>query len=71
MKVRIEIEMDNAAFDADRAGRQYAMPEVGRILAGLGREFAEFGALASPPRDCNGNKVGKITFSGMGRKRKQ
>lgn len=54
MKLKLEITMDNAAFE-DGEGHD----EAARIL----REAAdkiEAGAWAFPLLDCNGNKVGKV-----------
>ena len=66
VKVRIEINMDNAAFGDDNAR---SMPELARILGALAVAVMCWGAETHAPRDMNGNIVGKITFSGMGRKK--
>ena len=58
MKIRIEINCDNAAFEDDMFG------EVNRILGeklpGLSSEIAEPGD-SYPLMDINGNKVGTLT----------
>lgn len=66
MKVRIEINMDNDAFSGDSASE---MPELARVLREVAAQVAQWGPDTRPPRDLNGNIVGKITFSGMGRKK--
>lgn len=62
MKLRIEINMDNAAFDEDGPGRESA-----RILSYAAQIAATLDA-SSPLgswrlRDKNGNKVGHLTVS--------
>lgn len=53
MKLRIEIEMDNAAFEHDPG------VELARILREYAKRVAQDGAwLTAYFRDVNGNKVG-------------
>lgn len=61
MKLIVEIEMDNAAFDPEEGGRGF---ETGRILKNLGKDI-EGGMLhlddagdETGLRDINGNRVG-------------
>jgi hypothetical protein len=67
MKLRIDINMENAAFDDDPA------EEVRRILHEInGRlargEFAEIFEHGGKHKlfDINGNRCGQLTFSGRG-----
>jgi hypothetical protein len=57
MKLKIEIEMENAAFDGDEAG-----PEASRILTELAERlnFRNLEDVEGNLRDVNGNKVGKV-----------
>lgn len=64
MKVRIEIEMDGAAFEDDGAR---SMPELARIVRALGERLEQCGARAAVPLDANGNSVGRIWFKQDGR----
>jgi hypothetical protein len=63
MKLKIEIAMDNAAFDGElRAG------ELGRILVWLGEDISRGHALSESGdhetlQDINGNAVGKAKVS--------
>lgn len=54
MKLRIEIDMDNAAFEDD------PQPEVCRIL----REYIKAGRLEKVLMDVNGNRVGRAEVEG-------
>ncbi len=62
MKARIDIAMDNAAFEPSPSG------ELSRILFGLSKRVAAEGAALAvdkmklPIVDSNGNKVGKLTI---------
>lgn len=66
MQATITVNMDNAAFDPDWA------PELARILRVAAdrveshRSCADLAGLL----DVNGNKVGRIRFSGMARRRR-
>ncbi len=64
MKVTIEIECDNAAFDPDPA------QELGRILRDTGALLQDQGVDGMPRpgdsrpiRDINGNTVGSLTVN--------
>jgi hypothetical protein len=55
MKLNIEIDMDNAAFDPDNG------QESARILSGLAEKIASYRLLhdeGGPLVDANGNRVG-------------
>lgn len=57
MKLVIEMDLDNAAFDADGGGAD----EVGRILATIAERIPDPPALTNGAyslHDCNGNWVG-------------
>ncbi len=55
MKARIEIQMDNAAFD-----EMGHASELGRILRELAHEIETNGETGCPLHDINGNTVGKF-----------
>lgn len=57
MKLRLTIDMDNAAFD-DNEGA-----EAARILR-TAAEGVEFGCIRSALIDINGNVVGKFSITG-------
>ena len=52
MKLKIEIDMDNAAFDGDWP------EETGRILKKLAADLEEYGDSEGDLRDINGNVCG-------------
>jgi len=61
LKIEIEIEMDNAAFE----GAANAAFEVVRILDTIKRDIVEAdsaGAAVGNLRDINGNKCGKVSL---------
>lgn len=60
MKITIEINCDNAAFEDDAGG------EIARILNSIASEAQEFyhptnNRMCPVVRDINGNKVGTVT----------
>ena len=62
MKLIIQITMDNAAFFAFSDNRQVDGFEVGRILRLMAEDVEASGPKdIRPPRDYNGNSVGKVT----------
>ncbi len=58
MKVSIEINCDNAAFEDDRAG------EISRILKDLSKQFEEQTNPYKKIYDVNGNPVGHCDIIG-------
>ena len=59
MKVTIEINMDNAAFDDGHNGRS----EVARILRRLADDVLRRSCTDMTIRDINGNSVGHLRFT--------
>jgi hypothetical protein len=62
MKIIIEIDTNNAAFDNDRVSRAHT--EVARIVSGIARGFDTDGPHAGPVYDVNGNTVGHVVIQG-------
>lgn len=63
MKLTIEVELDNAAFDDDRDGieQEGSMFETARILRVLAGRFAAGSwPMEGPIMDANGNTVGLV-----------
>jgi hypothetical protein len=58
MKCKINIEMDNTAFD------EYPEVELNRILKKLAHDLDVEGLLNHSLRDINGNTVGTIKITG-------
>jgi O-succinylbenzoate synthase len=62
VKLKIEINMDNAAFGDGDAGA-----EVARILRRLADKYESYGDMANIENvilDINGNKVGRVKVTG-------
>ena len=68
MKFTVQIEMENAAFEADEPAGGGRCPELARILAGVASRVAEgwgsygWGSTPVRLRDINGNVVGTAEF---------
>lgn len=67
MKLKIEIEMDNAAFGDGTAFD--AGPEVATILRELASAFEREGAHERDLRDSNGNRVGAAMLTPKGKRK--
>ena len=61
MKVSIEFNTDNAAFDDDCAGHRPSDYEISRILRSVVDQMAE-GTTEARIRDSNGNTVGEWSW---------